>query len=487
MDADVDVAVIGGGVLGCFAARNLRRFNLRVQVVEREFELCGGITKANTGIVYSGYDTKPGSLKARLTLRASRAFPQLCRELSVPFRPTGSLMTAAGPRATGVLQKKYATGLALGVPGLVLLAPPQIAALAPGLAPGVSAALYSPGMGAVNPWELGLAAADNAQANGAVFRTATAVSAMERRPEGYRLALSDNTILRARAVVNAAGLSAGQVSELLMPPYFQIRPTRGDYIILDPRAQAPGCIIQQEPEQKGKGATIVPTVDGNLLLGTSDEAVTRPGWTTTEASGLDFVARSALAILPGLDLSLTIRTFAALRPNPYWVKTVDGAVKLSTRSIEDFLIDEPEDYPGFVNLAGIKTPGLTCADEIGLYVAERLAERLGAVPNRKFDPSREAGPRFGRLRPEEQMTSPPATIVCRCQKVTEDEVRQAIRAPLPATTIDGVKRRAGCGMGRCQGGYCTEHVLRLLAEEQGLPVGALCKEQEGSWVVCAKP
>jgi glycerol-3-phosphate dehydrogenase len=305
--------------------------------------------------------------------------------------------------------------------------------------------------------------------------------------EGYQLSLSDGTVLGARAVVNAAGLSADKVSDLLAPPYFRIRPTRGDYILLDPRAQGPSCIIQQEPEQKGKGATIVPTVDGNLLLGASNEQVTTPGLATTEESGLDFVGRSALSILPGLDLSLTIRTFAALRPNPYWAQEIDGEVKLSERSIEDFLIDELEGYPGFVNLAGIKTPGLTCANEIGLYVAELLAARLGAAPNREFNPVREAAPRFGRLTPEEQMASAPATIVCRCQKVTEAEVRQAIRAPIPATTIDGVKRRVGCGMGRCQGGYCTEHVLRLLAEEQDMPVGALCKDREGSWVVFDKP
>jgi len=481
-----DVAVIGGGVLGCFAARNLARYRLRVAVFEKNADVCTEISRANTAIIYSGYDNKPGTLKARLCVRANRDFDRLCGELGVPFKRCGSLMAAFGPRGERVLRQKMEQGLANGVPELKLLSAAEALAIEPGLNPMVTLALYAPSTGTVNPWELGIAAIENAVDNGAELFLDTKVAGISPAEGGYRIDAGDGRF-EARAIVNCSGLYADKISEMVAKPYFRIAPTRGDYIILDTKA---GGAVRHigflEPEERGKGATIVPTVDGNVMLGPSEEPLSGEADFSTSESGLAFVRGRSMELIPNIPLEHTIRSFAALRPNPFFAECdASGSVTLSERGIDDFLIGSTEGHPLFINLAGVKTPGLTCANEIGGYVTELLLERLGgAAANPAYRPVRPAGPRFSRLAPEERKAlAGPQRIVCRCREVTEEEVRNAIRRVPGATTVDGVKRRTGAGMGRCQGGFCTQRVIEILAEELGKPVTDIRKDAEGSYLL----
>ena len=529
-DEHYDVVIVGAGLLGCFVARNLSRYRLRVVVLERENDLCMGVSRANSAIVYSGTDTKPQTLKTRLTVEGNRNFDKLCEELHVPFRRCGSLMVAFGPRAEQVLRKKLEQGMQNGVEGLELLTTDATLRLEPHLSPDVSLALYSPGTGTVNPWELCIAAAQNACNNGVEFCFEHEVVGIERLSDEYRLHCANGVAINARVVVNCAGLTADRISEMVAAVSFRFKPTRGDYLVLDEAAEGfIDHVVFHEPEVKTKGATFVPTIDGNIMIGPSEDPVDKsvgerddrgtvllssdqmtrepspchpflsrsvlshPGspWshfpTTTE--GLAFNRSLARRVFPDIPLDQMIRCFSTMRPNIYWATTSeDGMVCISDESISSFHIAQAPGCPGFINVAGIKTPGLTCADGIGRYVTDILLERLGSVEeNTLFNPRRESLTRFSRLmkfgKPYNVSLSyqhQDYEIVCRCNNVTVAEVRFAIREPLGARTVDGVKRRCGTCLGRCQGSFCTERIISLLSEELEISPAEILKDHTGS-------
>ena len=472
---NVDVVVIGGGLLGCFAARNLCRRNLHIALLEAREDVCTGISRANTAIVYPGYDHKPGTLKAEMCVRANARFDALCREMDVPFSRCGSLMVSFGPQADTVLRKKYENGLSMGVPGLRLFSGEEARQIEPSLASGVTSALYAPTTGTVNPWELGIAACENAAANGAELCLNTRVQGIRRTMEGYRVE-TDHGDFSCRAVVNCAGINADRVQELLFPTSVHIAPDAADYLILDrSAANKSEYIIQYEPEDGGKGLSAVPTVEGSLLLGPSE----RENETdfAVSAAGLSFVRERAVRVLPGLDLNDTIRSFAAVRPNP---QRQDGS------SIGSFVIEHPD--PWFWSLIGIKTPGLTCARELGAFLARRVAEELAAEENAGFDPVRRGIRKAHRLSFEDRKALAERNpdygeIVCFCEDVTKAEVLEAVRRG--AVTVDGVKRRVGTGMGRCQGARCEQKIAALIAEALGVPESAVRKDGPGSEIVRA--
>ena len=453
-----DAVVIGAWVLGCFAARSLCRWKLSTLLLEGAGDVCTGITRANTAIIYPGYDNKPGSRKARMTVRANAAFPRLCEDLEVPFQRCGSLMLSYGPAGDRVLQQKLEQGRENGVPDLQLLSGKQAEEMEPGLKKGVSAALYAPGTGTVNPWQLGIAACESAIKNGCELRLNSPVTAIGRQGKDYIVETAGERFSCA-VVMNFAGLAADKVQELLFPPRIRIFPDGADYLVLDKTAPAPHHILFHETEEKGKGLTAVPTVEGSLLLGPSKRPLTQPY--AVEGQGLEELKVQAAKLLPGLELNRVIRSFGAVRPNPQMVELRAGEYVPSGRDLGDFPIDRPE--PGFFSLIGIKTPGLTCADALGQYLAGQAAAYLGAEPNPDFEPGRAAIPRPAALPFAERKalveTAPDyGEVLCLCEDVSRGEVMEAIRRG--ARDVEGVKRRTGAGLGRCQGGRC-----RLLIEE----------------------
>ncbi len=479
-----DAAVIGAGVLGCFAARALTQLDISVTVIEAREDVCTGITRANTGIIYTGYDNHPGSVKAGMCVRANAGFGRLCRELDVRFRRCGSVMAAFGPNGMAVLERKLRQGLENGVPGLRIVGPEELFSLEPHLSRAAVGGLYAPGTGTADPWELGIAAFENAAANGAVFRLKERLLRMERVNGGILLE-TDRETYRARTVVNCAGLQADAVREMLCVPAVRIFPTGADYIVLDDTL--PGFlrhVIFHEPEEKGKGLTLVPTVDGNILVGPTERSRSLAPDGAVAAEGLRELERLCAEVMPELPLSERIRGFSALRPNPRTVREQKGVWVPEDRSLNDFTIYNED---GLISLLGIKTPGLTCAAELGQLCAALAGEALGSPErSRSFDPVRRGPPRprdMAEERRAELVRQDPdhGEIVCQCRDVTLGEIRDAVRRG--AVTLDGVKRRTGAGMGRCQGGRCMSRILEELSQAQGVPPEAITLDGAGSEVL----
>ena len=464
-----DVVVIGGGILGCHAARNLCRWNLSVALIEKENDVCTGITRANSAIVYAGYDNSPGSLKAQMSVKACTDFDRLCRELEVPFVRRGSLMVSFGPNADRVLERKFNHGQLNGVEHLRLISGDEACAMEPMLSSAVTKALYCPSTGTVNPWQLGIAAFENAVHNGCTPMLNTKVLSISRHKDHYIIE-TDSHSIQCRAVLNCAGLAADKIQEMLFAPSVRLFYDASDYIVMDRNAKAPEHIIFHESEDKGKGITAVPASEGNLLLESPDRALKVEDQTSlsafsTDADSLDELRRITGHVLPGVDFGKTIRTFGTVRPNPHEVIYHDGSWVPNGKSIGSFVISHPA--PGFYSLIGIKTPGITCSDQLGMHLAQNCAEYLGAETNRKFDPHRKAilQPRHLDFDAQSALTAEDpeyADIICQCEGISRAEIREAILRG--AATLDGVKRRTGTGMGHCQGSRCSYEIQRMINE-----------------------
>jgi len=479
-----DVVVIGGGVLGCHAARNLCRWNLSVALLEEKKDVCTGITRANSAIVYPGYDNQPGSVKAQMSVRACASFDRLCEELEVSFVRRGSLMVSFGPNADRVLEKKLRHGLENGVPGLRLISGDEACAIEPMLSSDVTKALYCPSTGTVNPWQFGIAAFENAVHNGCVPMLNTKVLGISKT--GYHYIIETDTgSVECRAVLNCAGLAADKVQEMLFAPSVRLFFDASDYFVMDRTMRTPEHIIFHESEDKGKGITAVPTIEGNLLLESPARPLSSPGESvqtiaaafSTDTGSLTTLRRTVSQMLPDVDFHQIIRTFGAIRPNPHKVIYQDGQWVPDGKGISSFVIEHPA--PGFYSLIGIKTPGLTCADQLGAYLADACACELDAAPNKNFDPHRKAIVQVHTMdfdtRSVLAAENPEyADIVCQCGDISRAEIREAIlrgaRTPegvfqrLGASDLDGVKRRIGAGMGHCQGSRCSYEIQRMINE-----------------------
>lgn len=493
---DYEVCIIGGGILGCMAARELSRFQIRTVLAERREDVCTGITRANTAVIYAGYDNRPGTLKANLCVQGNAAFDSLCMELGVLIKRSGSLMVCFGPKGAKRLEKKLAWGRENGVAGLRILEKEEILQMEPCLSGEVFRALYAPSTATVNPWELGIAAFENAKQNGCVMKLSTEIIQLCSLEEGFEVRLLNRKTgrqetSRVRCVLNCAGLWADKVREMAFPPKIRIFPQKADYLIFDRKAQGvPRHILFYEPEEKGKGLTLVPTVEGALLAGASEEPCTDREAFGTTREGMEFVLDMCKKVLPGLSREMLIRDFASVRPNPFAVEQAeDGSYQRTDKSYPDFVIEQ--ECPSMISFLGIKTPGLTCCARLAEYASAKLLETLRASgitaePKPDFQPERAMPLRVRALSFEkwqhlaaerEELRS----LVCSCERVTEGEILDAIQRG--AVTVDGVKRRCGTGMGRCQGSRCEPKILELLARELGKLPEEICKDGSGSWMV----
>ena len=431
-----DAIVIGGGILGCFAARNLRRWSISVCLLEKEQDVCTGITRANSAVVYPGYDNKPGSLKAEMTVRGNANMSALCQELDVPFSRCGSLLVTYDADSVPKLERKLRNGMENGVPGLKRLTGSEAEAMEPMLKHGVVAAIFAPSTGTVNPWQLGIAAYENALQNGAEAVMNAEVLSIRKTDEGFLVETAQETYA-CKMVINCAGLYADQVQELAFVPNVRLNLDGAEYLVLDDMAEKPSRVIFHQAVSCGKGITAIPCVEGNLLISGVRKPLGVPFGTTAE--GLRELHGATKMLLPELDLTQVIRSFGAVRPNP----CCDTG-----ESIHDFCIDNPA--RGFYSLIGIKTPGLTCANELCLHLAEKAANYLNVEENPHFDPVR-------KVKAVEDYE-----IICQCQQITRGQILDAIARG--ATTVDGVKRRVGAGMGRCQGMRCRREIEKMLED-----------------------
>ncbi len=458
----IDVLVIGAGLLGCFTARNLTRYEMDVLVLEKECDVSRGISKANTGIIYTGYDNKPGTLKSKLCIQANEAFDALTRQLGVPFTRPGSLLIGFGPNADQVIRRKYLDGMRAGVRGIELLTGDRAKELEPGITDGITSAMYSRSTGTINPWELCIAAYENARDNGAQFRFDREVRAI-RKEDGRFLVETDADQYSAAAVVNAAGLYADQVRELIRKPLVRLYPTAADYMVLDISEKGKINHIIFHEGENGKGLTLVPTVDGNLLAGPVNRApedgrLSASGFTVSSA-GLAELKSLIRRIAPSVDPERQIRAFGSLRPNLYKVHEESGKIVREETRFKDFSLLEED---GFFSLIGIKTPGLTFSNELGRLAADKAAAFAGRTALRKsYNPCRNPIERTREM-PESELAAKiqkdpgRGEIICGCMNVSRSEILQAVARG--ASDFEGVRRRTGAGMGRCQGSRCRKRI-----------------------------
>ncbi|MGN0713982.1 MAG: NAD(P)/FAD-dependent oxidoreductase [Anaerovoracaceae bacterium] len=463
-----DVIIIGAGVTGCAIARELSRYKLDICVIEKESDICEGTSKANSGIVHGGFDAKPGSLKARLNVQGNAMMEELSKKLDFPFKRNGSMVVCQSAEEIPVLEELLQRGLTNGVKDMRILSRTEALELEPNLADSVYAALLVPSGGIVCPFGLNIALAENAAANGVEFRLETEVLSIEKLPEtdataggqcdGY-LVHTDKGDLQTRFLINAAGVYADTFHNMVSEKKIHITPRRGDYLLLD--RTAGGHVhhtIFQLPSEYGKGVLVTPTVHGNLMVGPTAIDIEDKEATATTAEGLAQVMEKCGRSVKNVPLKQVITSFAGLRAHE------DGG---------EFIIGEAEDAKGFIDAAGIESPGLSSAPAIGQYVRELLADLTELKEKERFIETRKGIVRFAECSREAQqelIRQNPAygQIICRCETITEGEILDAIHRPLGATTLDGIKRRTRAGMGRCQAGFCTPKVMDLLARELGL-------------------
>ena len=471
-----DVVIIGCGVVGASAAYELARYKLRVAVLEAAADIAAGTTKANSAIIHAGYDPEPGTLMARLNVEGNRLTGEICEKLQVPFKRVGSLVVAFSPEQLPTLRTLYDRGCKNGVPGLRLLSGEEARAMEPGLSEEVCGALLAPSAGIIDPWGFAIAMAETAVRGGVEVRRDCPVTGIEDTGAGFVLHTPAGDVA-ARFVLNAAGVDADRVHEMLEPNDWQTLPSRGEYYLLDKSEHdRVSRVIFQCPGPEGKGVLVAPTIHGNLICGPNAEAVEDRLDLGNTAAGMAEVRAKAARSVPGVEWRQNIRNFAGLRAN-------------TTRS--DFIIEESKAHPGFIDLAGIKSPGLSSAPAIAKMAAEMLkADGLALEPDPDFVDKREhivfknlsakeknelirKDPRYGR-------------VVCRCETITEGEIVAALHSPIPPRSINGVKRRCNAGMGRCQGGFCGPRVQEIIARELGIDQAEVLLEQAGSTILTGR-
>lgn len=450
-----DVIIIGAGVSGCAIARELSRYQLDICVLERESDICEGTSKANSGIVHGGFDAKPGTLKAKLNVLGNSMMDEMSKKLDFEFKRNGSMVVCQNEMGIPALEKLLEQGKENGVKGMKILKREQALELEPNLADGVYAVLYIPSGGIVCPFGMNIAYAENAAQNGVEFKLGTEVQLIERVGQDYRIQTNQG-VFDTKYVINAAGVYADVFHNMVSELKIHIMPRRGDYCLLDKTA---GDLVRhtifQLPTEKGKGVLVTPTIHGNLLLGPTAIDIEDKEATATTAKGLQEVLEKCTKSVKNIPFKQVITSFAGLRAH---------------EEHGEFIIGEVEDAKGFIDVAGIESPGLTSAPAIGIYVRDILAEKMELKEKEIFVEERKGIVRFLDLPKEEQnrllqKNQAYGQIVCRCEQITEGEILDAIHRPLGATTLDGVKRRTRAGMGCCQAGFCTPKVMEILARE----------------------
>ena len=460
-----DVIVIGAGVSGAATARELSRYQAKICVIEKEEDVCCGTSKANSAIVHAGYDAAPGSLKAKLNVRGNRMMGRLSEELDFSFRRNGSLVICRDEEEMPALHELYERGLTNGVRDMRLLGREEVLAMEPNVTDDVCAALYAPTGGIVCPFELNIALAENAYTNGVEFKFDTKVEKIIKLEEGYELRTGKG-VFRARCVVNAAGVYADEIHNMVSEKKIHITPRRGDYCLLDKSA---GSHVERTifalPGKMGKGILVTPTVHGNLLIGPTAVDVEDKEGVNTTGGGLEQLIEKAGMNVKNLPMRQVITSFAGLRAHE------DG---------DDFVIGEAEDAENFIDCAGIESPGIASCPAVGEMVAQLVRDRMGLMEKADFISTRKGIVKPGTLSKEERnalIRENPAygSIVCRCEMITEGEIIDAIRRPLGAKSLDGVKRRTRAGMGRCQSGFCSPRTMEILAREQNKSMSDITK------------
>ena len=460
-----DVVIIGAGVSGAASARELSRYNLNICVVEKEEDVCCGTSKANSAIVHAGFDAANGSLMAKLNVEGNLMMPALSKELDFNFKQIGSLVVCLSEDDRPSLEALLERGVKNGVKELRIVERDELVEMEPNIADEAVCALWAPTAGIVCPFGLNIALAENAAMNGVEFKFDTEVIGLEKEGDTWILHTNQGDI-KTKYVVNAAGVYADKFHNMVSANKMHIVPRRGDYCLLD--RQTEGFVkhtIFQLPSKFGKGVLVSPTVHGNTLVGPTAIDIEDKEGTNTTQEGIDELINKAGTTVKGLPIRQVITSFAGLRAHD---------------ESHEFHIEELEDAKGFIDCAGIESPGLTSCPAIGKMVADIVSKLANAQEKPDFNPKRKGILDPKTLSNEERaklIKEKPeySNIICRCEMITEGEIMDAINRPLGAKSLDGVKRRTRAGMGRCQAGFCSPRTMEILARERSVEYSSITK------------
>ena len=477
-----DICIIGAGVVGSAIARELSKYQIKICLLEKDEDVATGATKANSGIVHGGYNEKHGSVKAKFSLAGNLLYKKLNDELHFGFSQIGSLLIGFNDTDRTEIEKIYANGIKNGVPNLQIVEKDFILKKEPYINPAVTCAIYSPNAGITSPYEFAIALAENAIQNGVQLFLNTKVTAIKQETDCF-LITTQNTenesldTIKSKRVINAAGLYSDEIAKMTGIHDFTINPVKGQYLLFDKdQGNIATSVIFQVPTLISKGVLVTPTHHGNLLIGPDATGVSQKNNLDTESANLQNVIEKARQSVPNFDLRKIITSFSGNRATP---------------TTGDFIIEESS-VKGFINVAGIESPGLTAAPAIAKYVVE-LVETSGINLKVKndFNPERRAYKNVASLKEnelQELIKKDPdyGKIICRCETISQGEIVDALRRQIPIKSIDAIKRRTRSGMGRCQSGFCLPKILAIIAKERKIPLEQLTKKGSNSLIVTGK-
>lgn len=474
-----DVLIIGGGVCGALILRELSRYKLKLLLLDKENDIANCTTMANSAIIHAGFDPKPDTLKAKFNLAGNLLYKNLCSELDVLYKSLPSLVVAFSADEMKTVESLYKNGIQYGVPDIHIIDKEKLKELEPNVSNNAVGALYAKSSAIVEPWSVAICATENAVDNGAEVLLKKKVIAIEKIGDSFLVHTADGQAYQAKIVINASGVSAEKIHNMICPPSYKIKGRKGNYFVLDKQANdIVRNIFFPCPNEKGKGILITPVIHDKIMIGPDSEFVSDAEDNSTEAEGLLRIKNMTSSYLDiDLPLNLAIRSFAGIR---------------ATSDTEDFIITEDPTVKGFIDVAGIDSPGLASAPAIAVYVKDLALNILGDIQiNEDFNPYRRPQIRFSRLSKESQIELIKndyrySHIVCKCEKITEAEIVDCIHRNCGATTIKAVKKRAGSGFGRCQGGFCQPTVLDIISRELKIKKQEVLYDKEGSNILIAQ-
>jgi glycerol-3-phosphate dehydrogenase len=457
----MDVIIIGGGIVGTLIARQLSFYSLRILLLEKESDIAMGATKANSAIIHAGYDPMPNTKKAKTNVRGNKLYETICEELKVPFKRNGAFILAFNNEEIKMLEELKERGKRNGVMGLEIISRDELLRREPNINCEVKLALYVPSSGITNPYLLAISALENAWENGVEIHLEERVCNIIKERNGYIVETNKN-IYFTKYIINCAGIYADEIIKMIESnSSFKIIPRKGEYYVLDKKMRnLVHSTIFPTPTPISKGILVVPTIEGNILLGPNAHDIEDKEDKSTTQEGLKEVWEKAKKLIPNIPFSSVINTFAGIR---------------AVSNYKDFLIEEFNSARGILHFAGIDSPGITSAPAFAEIAEEWLKEKENLRLKKNFKRERKKPLYFRELTNEEReelIRQDPkwGHIICRCEHVSEREIIDYIRHPLTPKTLEALRKRLRVGMGRCHGAFCTPYILRILSEELGKPV-----------------
>jgi len=481
-----DICIIGAGIVGCAIARELSKYDLKIGLIEKNEDVSTGTTKANSGIVHGGYAEKYGSVKAQFCARGNRMYPQLENELHFGFSQIGSFVVGFDQQDAMTIKELYNNGIKNGVADLQIVTGDFVRQKEPHLSKDITVALYCPTTGIISSYEAAIALAENAIDNGVHLKLNSEVTAIKQQDNssglrrGFLLTINNHReTLTTKVVINAAGLYADEIAQMVGSTDFAITPRNGQYLLFDKeQGHLVNSVVFQTPTKVSKGVLVTKTYHNNLLIGPDAQLVSTKNQLDTHRKSINYIVATARKSLPGFDLCKVITAFSGNRAVP---------------STGDFIIEEHATVKGFINVAGIDSPGLTAAPAIATSVVDLVAatKAVKLQQNTNFNPYRKPYKQITKMAEaalNRLIKQKPSygCIACRCETVSEGEIRDALCRPIPINSLDAIKRRTRAGMGRCQGGFCTPKIMEIIEDEINYPKENITKNGGESLLVVGR-